>query len=215
MDNKKRDINDISIRLDYLADMASIADTDLEALSIELDDINKKIEDKDKEIEMFTPSSADYDRVKGFYQNSLDTAKNEITEFEKKLTEIDKTLEENQAYVEELSNIESNLTIKKERLTSYLINLNNTARGRQLNSYIDQTDSNIKEIEKELAEINTKKTRKINSIKVYEDKKEDLNRKIQECQEEINRYELLLSSSKYLNEHTLIKDKEKIIAEMF
>ncbi len=211
MDNKKRDINDISIRLDYLADMASIADTDLEALSIELDDINKKIEDKDKEIEMFTPSSADYDRVKGFYQNSLDTAKNEITEFEKKLTEIDKTLEENQAYVEELSNIESNLTIKKERLTSYLINLNNTARGRQLNSYIDQTDSNIKEIEKELAEINTKKTRKINSIKVYEDKKEDLNRKIQECQEEINRYELLLSSSKYLNEHTLIKDKEKIM----
>lgn len=210
--DKRKYLDGLFKRINYLATMASSEEPDYDALSIEYNEITKKIKELSLIIKAYTPTKADLDSAKNKDRIRLSSKKEELAEFENELEEkIDALNQENDKLIEiiakiddinkKISNLESeDKTISKHKQLS-----------REFKQFVTSYREDIQNLKKDLSELIASKTRSQNSISVYNEEKEQLEDKIKSLKTDIKIIEGNLKTEKAYENTGIIREKKLII----
>lgn len=218
-------VNDIFIRLDYLAAMSRLIPADKVAIVpdyinelgdeilIELADLNKAIHELDKEIKRYTPTDSDYDNVRNIYNGYLNTNRSLLTETQKQLESVENSLSAKQEQLESQLEEENSLVNKIEesqKILNVLKDNKTTTRQARTSSSVTELERNIGSLEGKLSSLRKAKARSEVAIEKLNQDKTDLTDKIIKTQEEIKHYELMVSAKKYLEDYSSIVEKKEM-----
>lgn len=213
MENKtfRGSVQDIFKRLDYMAAMASLNDSDIESILIEKRQLEQEIKSLNSDIKACTPSTADLAAARNNDQVRLSTKQIELTELKDQLKIIEEDLEENKKEFLELETNENSInnTIESnskqvETFEQYKVN------SREFKNFVADNKNDIDSLKDELAKIKVDKKRVSNSISLLSDDREELVNKIDNLQEEISVIEYNLSSNKNYKESASIQNKRRM-----
>lgn len=213
MNNKKNKegIKSIFLRLDHLVAMSSIEENDVEALVIELNNIEREIARLDLDIKAYTPTQDDIEVAKNRDNIKLTTKQTEKKEFDEQLTNLVEKLTKEKNELLSLEEEERNLKKQIEELTNQKTTFSNyQMKSREFKAFINDLKTSIETTEKRLAEIKAKKKHVKYSVDILNDKYREISEQIESLNIEIDNIEYkLLSTTAYENSN-IILDKKRI-----
>ena len=202
----------IMVRVGYLEDMASLEDLSINALLLEMSDLDNQIQTLKTDIENSTPNEADYNEAKSPYQVSLAARRAELNRYQVRLDEINSKLEEEKSELNRVILEEQKLIEEKDKIDKFVVVLDGYKKRRELKSYAESNVEEKDNIYAKLEETKNSKVRIQNSINLLIEDKDDILESINNCEEEIERLELTLASNKELEDAPSIKQKKDRLA---
>ncbi len=209
--DKRKYLDGVFTRINYLTSMASLEEPDIEALLIEYSSIIREIDELKTTINAYTPTKADLDNAKNKDQLRLSSKRSELGDLQYDLKELSKELEEKKKEFE-------NLISKINQLTSEIEHLNQEDKilsmhkplSREFKQFVADNKKNIQDLKVKVEELTLQKSRVQNSITVLSDKKTTLTDQIKMLSTSIKVIEQDLGTDKAYENVGIIKEKNLI-----
>lgn len=208
---KRKYLDGLFKRINYLATMASSEEPDYEALAIEHEAILKKIKEIKATIKKYTPTKADLDSAKNKDRISLSAKKDEIEERQLKLDGVlDSLSEENENFISIIDSISTiNASIATLESEDEALDKHKEL-SREFKQFVSSNKAEITALKKELGTKQNAKKRSQNSIDYFTAQRAELEEKIAALEAECSAIEHDLATVKAYSTTGIIKEKNRI-----